>query len=53
MQFGTATELNLFHIFTLLKYIALKNEHVDMPVYSDEKRQTNDLRGAYNTFTHT
>ena len=52
MKFGTATELNLFHTSALLKYIALKNEHVNMPVYSDEKRQTNDLRGAYNTLTH-
>ena len=53
MQFGKATELNLFHIFALLKYIALKNEHVNMPVHSDEKRQTNDLQGAYYTVTYT
>jgi len=52
MQFGKATEINLFHIFALLKYIALKNEHVNMPVYSDEKSQTND-QGAYYMLTHT
>jgi len=41
MQFGTATEL-IPH-FCNTEIYSFKNEHFNMPVYSGDKRQTNDL----------